>query len=101
MTVVEWGGGLVEGLATDRLDVIITLAAPGTGQEGAGGVPAGHGPGEVPTATLPGEVPAAPVPGEVPAGTGQDQEPRTVRLEGHGARWDAALAALSGVVAAR
>jgi tRNA threonylcarbamoyladenosine biosynthesis protein TsaE len=70
VTVVEWGGGLVEGLAADRLDVSITLAGPGAGPEG---------------------------PGEVPAGVGPDQEPRTVRLEGHGARWDAAR---SGVVTA-
>ena len=53
VTVVEWGGGLVEGLAADRLEVSIALAAPGGG----------------------------------PAGP--DQEPRTVRLEGHGARWGA------------
>jgi tRNA threonylcarbamoyladenosine biosynthesis protein TsaE len=59
VTVVEWGGGLVEGLAADRLDVSIALAAPG---------PAG--------------------PGGMPGGAGHDQEPRTVRLEGHGARWD-------------
>jgi tRNA threonylcarbamoyladenosine biosynthesis protein TsaE len=65
VTVVEWGGGLAEGLAADRLDVSITLAAPGTGPAGA------------------------------------DHEPRTVRLEGHGARWDAALAALAGVAAGR
>jgi tRNA threonylcarbamoyladenosine biosynthesis protein TsaE len=49
VTVVEWGGGLVEGLAADRLEVSIALAASGAG----------------------------------PA-----QEPRTVRLKGHGARWD-------------
>lgn len=51
VTVVEWGGGLVEGLAADRLDVTIALAPP--------------------TA--------------VP-----ELEPRTVRLEGHGPRWNAA-----------
>jgi len=53
VTVVEWGGGLVEGLAADRLEVSIALGPPGAG------------------------------------GAGPDQEPRTVRLEGHGARWDA------------
>ncbi len=41
VTVVEWGGGLVEGLAPDRLDVSIALAAPGPGP---GGVPGGAGP---------------------------------------------------------
>jgi tRNA threonylcarbamoyladenosine biosynthesis protein TsaE len=63
VTVVEWGGGLVEGLAADRLDVTIALASPTA-------VPAG--------------------PGGVPGGAGHDQEPRTVRLEGHGPRWNAA-----------
>jgi tRNA threonylcarbamoyladenosine biosynthesis protein TsaE len=61
VTVVEWGGGLVEGLAADRLDVSIALAA-------AGSYP----------------------PGGVPGGAAPEQEPRTVRLEGHGDRWDAA-----------
>jgi tRNA threonylcarbamoyladenosine biosynthesis protein TsaE len=60
VTVVEWGGGLVEGLAADRLDVTIALAAPAPGPAGPGGVP---------------------------GGAGHDQEPRTVRLEGHGPRW--------------
>jgi tRNA threonylcarbamoyladenosine biosynthesis protein TsaE len=113
VTVVEWGGGLAEGLAADRLDVSITLAAPGTGPAGAGeapasrgpgGMPAGDGPGEMPAAMLPGKLPAGAGPGELPAGTGPDQEPRTVRLKGHGARWDAALAALAalaGVAAGR
>jgi len=64
VTVVEWGGGLAEGLAADRLDINIALAAP------AAPGPAG--------------------PGGVPGGAGHDQEPRTVRLEGHGARWDTA-----------
>ena len=61
VTVVEWGGGLVEGLAADRLEVSIALAAPGGGPAGPGGAVGGAGP---------------------------DQEPRTVRLEGHGARWE-------------
>jgi tRNA threonylcarbamoyladenosine biosynthesis protein TsaE len=64
VTVVEWGGGLVEGLAADRLEVSITLATP---------EPGGTGPGE--SAVMPGR-------------TGPEQEPRTVRLEGHGDRWD-------------
>ena len=55
VTVVEWGGGLAEGLAADRLEVTIT-------------VPAG-----------------APDPA---AAAGPDQRPRTVRLAGHGDRWD-------------
>ena len=59
VTVVEWGGGLVEGLAPDRLDVSIALAAPGPGREGA--------------------CPAGPRPG---AGPGRSRSPRTARLEG-------------------
>ena len=69
VTVVEWGGGLVEGLAPDRLDVSIALAAPvcaAPGPERPGAASGGAGPGN---------------------GPGPDQEPRTVRLEGHGARW--------------
>jgi len=67
VTVVEWGGGLVEGLAPDRLDVSIALAAPPTPGPAPGGAPGGAGPDNAP-----------------------DQEPRTVRLEGHGARWEGA-----------
>lgn len=60
VTVVEWGGGLAEALAADRLEVSIARAGPGADPGGPGGAP------------------------------GPDQEPRTVRLEGHGARWDTA-----------
>jgi tRNA threonylcarbamoyladenosine biosynthesis protein TsaE len=80
VTVVEWGGGLVEGLAPDRLDVSIALAplAPGPAE----GVPGGPVPGRpVPG----GPVPGGPGPDDWP---GPGQEPRTVRLEGHGARWE-------------
>ena len=70
VTVVEWGGGLVEGLTADRLEVSISLAEPVTVPGGTGGVP---------------------------DGTGPDEEPRTVRLEGHGARW-AGLAGRAGRV---
>src|SRR4029077_19218873 len=81
VTVVEWGGGLVEDLAADRLDVSIALAAPAgpspPGLEGPGGGP-GDGPGNSPGP----DSGAGPDSGPVP-----DQEPRTVRLEGHGARW--------------
>src|SRR5215813_13688157 len=70
VTVVEWGGGLVEGLAADRLDVSIALAGPvgsaAPGPERPGGAPGGAG---------------------LDDGPGPDREPRTVRLDGHGARW--------------
>ena len=80
VTVVEWGGGLVEGLAANWLDVTIgrpapvlaaglaTVSEPGpAGQPGAGG---------------------RPDPGD---------EPRTVTLTGWGERW----AAAAGSVRAR
>jgi tRNA threonylcarbamoyladenosine biosynthesis protein TsaE len=70
VTVVEWGGGLVEGLAPDRLDVSIALAPSAPGTEG---VPGGPGPDD---GTAPDN------------GPGPEQEPRAVRLEGHGARWE-------------
>jgi tRNA threonylcarbamoyladenosine biosynthesis protein TsaE len=73
VTVVEWGGGLVEGLAPDRLDVSIALAPPTPGPG-----PGGAGPGGGPGGAWPDD------------GPGPDQEPRTVRLEGHGARWEGA-----------
>ena len=72
VTVVEWGGGLVEGLAPDRLDVSIALALPAPGP-GTEGVPGGPGPDNG-TA--------------LDDGPGPEQEPRTVRLAGHGARWE-------------
>jgi tRNA threonylcarbamoyladenosine biosynthesis protein TsaE len=58
VTVVEWGGGLVEGLAAARLDITITP------------LPTGPGPG-------------------ADGGTGEDDEPRVVRLAGYGDRWAA------------
>ena len=69
VTVVEWGGGLVEGLAADRLEVSIALTAPGSGPSG---------------------------PDDEAAAAGPDQEPRTVRLEGYGARWSAPAAPVPG-----
>jgi tRNA threonylcarbamoyladenosine biosynthesis protein TsaE len=72
VTVVEWGGGLVEGLAADRLEVSIALAAPVAARRGPGG------------------------PGDMPGQDGPEQEPRTVRLEGHGARWAGPASQLPG-----
>jgi tRNA threonylcarbamoyladenosine biosynthesis protein TsaE len=60
VTVVEWGGGLADGLSPDRLEVGITPADPGPG-----------GPADAPV-----------------AGDWQDTRPRTVRLVGHGPRWN-------------
>lgn len=62
VTVVEWGGGLAEGLAADRLEVTIgrPAAAPG-------GAEAGTGAGD------------------------EGDEPRTVRIAGIGPRWDSAV----------
>jgi tRNA threonylcarbamoyladenosine biosynthesis protein TsaE len=94
VTVVEWGGGLVEGLAPDRLDVSIALAAPSPGPEG---VPGGADPvSETSSDYAPGpddgtSLEYAISPDNAPGldqEPGPDQEPRTVRLEGHGARWE-------------
>ena len=62
VTVVEWGGGLVEGLAASWLDVTIAMPAPGPAATGA------RDPGREPD------------PGD---------EPRTVLLAGRGERWAA------------
>jgi len=74
VTVVEWGAGLVEGLADDRLDVVLTRPH---GAAGPGGVPGqGSGSGDA---------------------VFEDDEPRTVRLVGHGARWRGVrIAAVAG-----
>jgi tRNA threonylcarbamoyladenosine biosynthesis protein TsaE len=61
VTVVEWGGGLVEGLAPDRLDVSIALAVPGPG-----GVPGAGPAGETSPDNGPGPDPEP----------GPDREPR-------------------------
>jgi tRNA threonylcarbamoyl adenosine modification protein YjeE len=85
VTVVEWGGGLVEGLAAAWLDVTITPLpeAPGAAGPGPGAVGPGPGAG-----------------GAVGEGVGEGDEPRAVRLTGHGDRWAAAAGsvrlALSG-----
>ncbi len=63
VTVVEWGGGLVEGLAADRLEITISLAGQRPGPGGAQDSPA--------------------------AGADEpDSQPRTVRLDGRGERWE-------------
>lgn len=61
VTVVEWGEGLAEGLAADRLEITITPHAAGGGALAEAG-----GPGE-----------------ESPDG----DSPRTVRVSGVGERW--------------
>jgi len=74
VTVVEWGGGLVEELAQCWLDVTIVMPAAGP----ATGLPAGRPAGQVPA-------------GQVPAGQPDEgDEPRTVLLTGRGERWAAA-----------
>src|ERR1700759_2563034 len=61
VTVVEWGGGLAEGLATDRLEITIPAAA--------GGVP-----NEAESESDPGDLT-----GDIP---------RTVRISAVGERWE-------------
>ena len=74
VTVVEWGGGLAEGLASERLEITITrpAAAPADGSAAGGGAADG----------------------------GERDEPRTVRIAGIGPRWesdvDSARMALRG-----
>ena len=69
VTVVEWGEGLAEGLADDRLEITI-VAGPG-GDAGLG--------------DLPRETPAAP-PAD-PPGDEPESTPRTVLIRGVGGRW--------------
>ena len=85
VTVVEWGGGLVEELAPGWLDVTIVMPVPGlaTGQ-----VPAGQ-PGEGGDLDPDGE----PGPGGAP---GEGDEPRTVLRTGRGERWAAAAESVRG-----
>ena len=58
VTVVEWGEGLAEGLAADRLEIAIEPASAGGGE----------GPGD-------------------DTGSAEDDSPRTVRISGVGTRW--------------
>jgi tRNA threonylcarbamoyladenosine biosynthesis protein TsaE len=90
VTVVEWGGGMAEGLAAGRLEVTIT---PATGAGGAASAAAGGaafaGPASAGSAEASG------------ADAGADSRPRTVRVAGLGERWravgeSALLACLAG-----
>ena len=78
VTVVEWGGGLVEGLAPSWLDVTIAMPVPGLA---AGQAPAGEP--ELAGDLDPG---GEPEPGGAPW---EGDEPRTVLLTGRGERWAA------------
>ena len=84
VTVVEWGGGLVEELAPSWLDVTIVMPVPAL----AGQVPAG-GAGLAGDAGPGGDLDpdGEPGPGGAP---GEGDEPRTVLLTGRGERWAAA-----------
>ena len=84
VTVVEWGGGLVEELAPSWLDVTIAVPVPGLPVPVPGlavpvpGLPAGQVP-----ASMPGAVGETGPDGE----PGEGDEPRTVLLTGRGERW--------------
>lgn len=71
VTVIEWGGGIAEGLAEDRLEVTISIAGPPS------------------SPAVPAVASAAVVEAGQPAGAAVGQEPRAVRLSGHGDRWNA------------
>lgn len=76
VTVVEWGGGLAEGLAADRLEIAIGMPPPPPpGRAGRDGRPGADG---------------EPAAGPDPAAVTGD-ELRTVRVTGSGGRWQAAL----------
>lgn len=98
VTVVEWGGGLVEGLAADWLDVTIGRPEPAF----PAGLAAVSEPGPARQQGQAGEQGPAGQPG---AGWPSDpgDEPRTVQLTGWGERWTAAAgsvqAHLTGVPA--
>ena len=85
VTVVEWGGGLVEELAASWLDVTIVMPVPALA---VGQLPAG-GAGLAGEAGLAGRLDpdGEPGPGGAP---GEGDEPRTVLLTGRGERWAAA-----------
>ena len=97
VTVVEWGGGLVEELAPSWLDVTIVMPVPalagqapagGAGRASDAGLGGGAGLGEC-DAGLGGDLDpdGEPGPGGAP---GEGDEPRTVLLTGRGERWAAA-----------
>ncbi len=72
VTVVEWGGGLVEGLADERLEITIALdTARSGGDAGAGGDESADGDAEA-------------------GADGGADEVRIVALRGVGARWGGA-----------
>ena len=72
VTVVEWGEGLAEGLAADRLEITITPIAGG----GSPGLDDVHDPGGSESS------------GDSEAWDGLDGDsPRTVRISGTGERW--------------
>jgi tRNA threonylcarbamoyladenosine biosynthesis protein TsaE len=67
VTVVEWGEGLAEGLAADRLEITLTPQASAAGEGPGGGTGTGaQGDPDDPTADV----------------------PRTVRISPVGARWE-------------
>jgi tRNA threonylcarbamoyladenosine biosynthesis protein TsaE len=70
VTVVEWGEGLAEGLAEDRIEITI-VPEPARGEDVAG---RDHLPGETTLAD--------------PSEEARQNSPRTVRIRGIGARWE-------------
>jgi tRNA threonylcarbamoyladenosine biosynthesis protein TsaE len=83
VTVVEWGGGMAEGLAAERLEVTITPA---------------RGPAAAPGGSVTGQDAGA---GDDGSGEGGGAQPRVVRVAGLGERWESAgesalLACLGG-----
>src|SRR6266487_1946049 len=84
VTVVEWGEGLVESLASGHLRITIDRPRPAQGAESA-------------RAPVPAQAPGAGVGGEPEHGP--DDEVRPVTVAGYGGRWEAAADRLRAVLA--
>jgi tRNA threonylcarbamoyladenosine biosynthesis protein TsaE len=86
VTVVEWGEGLVEDLAPSLLEITITRPAR---RAAAGAAPDA---GTAPDASTAPDAGTGPAPAATPAPAEPDlaDEPRRVRLDGRGERWEAA-----------
>ena len=89
VTVVEWGEGLAEGLAADRLEITISpdAAGPAPGADPAAGEPAAGSP-------LAGGNGAG---GEDDPDDPTGEMPRTVRISAVGERWEGIKLPLAGL----
>ena len=96
VTVVEWGEGLVESLASGHLRITIDRPRPAQAAESVPAPVPGHAPGAA-HAPVPAHAPGAGVGGEPEHGP--DDEVRRVTVAGYGGRWEAAADRLRAVLA--